>query len=116
MSRKKNKIVGTKLGEELIGTNGNDVIIGKRGDDIINTFGGRDKIKAGSGDDIISSGEGNDKAWGGEGNDVFVTVDGGKGHVKLWILKLVTASNFAAVPPQFWNSEAMTYGSSKETT
>ena len=37
MSRKKNKIVGTKLGEELIGTNGNDVIIGKRGDDVINT-------------------------------------------------------------------------------
>ena len=83
MSRKKNKIVGSKLGDELIGTNGNDVIIGKSGDDVINTSGGRDKIKAGSGDDIISSGEGKDKAWGGEGNDVFVTVDGGKGHVKI---------------------------------
>ena len=43
MSRKKNKIVGTKLGEELIGTNRNDVIIGKRGDDIINTSSGRNK-------------------------------------------------------------------------
>ena len=43
MSRKKNKIVGTKLGEELIGTNGNDFIIGNRCDDIINTSSGRNK-------------------------------------------------------------------------
>ena len=98
MSRKKNKIVGTKLGEELIGTNGNDVIIGKRGDDIINTSGGRDKIKAGSGDDIISSGEGKDKAWGGEGNDVFVTVDGGKGHVKIMDFETGDSIQFCGCP------------------
>ena len=83
MSRKKNKIVGTKLGEELIGTNRNDVIIGKRGDDIINTSGGRDKIKAGGGNDIITSGEGKDKVWGGAGDDLFVTENGGKGYVKI---------------------------------
>ena len=98
MSKKKTKIVGTKLGEELIGTSGRDVIIGKRGDDVINASRGRDKIKAGSGDDIISSGEGKDKAWGGEGDDVFVTVNDGKGHVKIMDFEVGDSIEFCGCP------------------
>ena len=83
MSKKKNKVVGTKRGEDLLGTDGKDIIIGKGGDDVITTYGGKDKIKAGGGNDIITSGEGKDKVWGGAGDDLFVTENGGKGYVKI---------------------------------
>merc|ERR1712196_248434 len=40
------------------------------------------------GDDRIESGEGKDKVWGGEGDDTIVTVDGGKGHVKVMDMQI----------------------------
>ena len=83
MSKKKNKIRGTKRGDTLTGTEERDIILGKGGDDVITANGGNDKVKAGKGADIITTGEGMDKAWGGAGDDLFVTENGGEGHVTI---------------------------------
>jgi len=80
---KKNKIRGTKRGDALMGTEERDIVLGKGGDDVITTYRGNDKVKAGKGADIITTGEGMDKAWGGAGDDLFVTENGGEGHVKI---------------------------------
>ena len=66
--------MGRKSKRKIRGTSGSDELTGTKRKDRIRGYGG---------DDRILSGEGKDKAWGGEGDDVFVTVDGGKGHVKI---------------------------------
>ena len=66
--------MGRKSKRKILGTSGSDELTGTKRKDRIRGYGG---------DDRILSGEGKDKAWGGEGDDVFVTVDGGKGHVKI---------------------------------
>ena len=66
--------MGRKSKRRIRGTSGSDELTGTKKKDRIRGYGG---------DDVIESGEGKDKAWGGEGDDVFVTVDGGKGHVKI---------------------------------
>ena len=71
MGRKsKKKIRGTSASDELTGTKRKNLIWGYEGDD------------------RIESGEGKDKVWGGEGDDTFVTVDGGKGHVKVMDMQI----------------------------
>ena len=66
--------MGRKSKRKFLGTSGSDVLTGTKKKDRIRGYGG---------DDVIESGEGKDKAWGGAGDDYFVTVDGGKGHVKV---------------------------------
>ena len=66
--------MGRKNKRKILGTSGNDELTGSKK---------KDRIWGYEGDDVITSGEGKDKAWGGEGDDVFVTVDGGKGYVKV---------------------------------
>ena len=68
MARKRKnsrKIKGTDREEVLTGTKRRNVIWGYEGDD------------------RIESGEGMDKAYGGPGDDTFVTVNDGKGYVKI---------------------------------
>ena len=62
-------------------------IRGTSGDDVLTGNNKRNRIWGYEGDDIIESGEGKDKAYGGEGDDTFVTVDGGKGYVKIMDFK-----------------------------
>lgn len=71
--------MGRKSKRKILGTSGSDELTGTKRKDRIRGYGG---------DDVIESGEGKDKAWGGEGDDVFVTVDGGKGHVKIMDFEL----------------------------
>ena len=71
MGRKsKRKIRGTSGSDELTGTKKKNFIWGYEGDD------------------VIESGEGKDKVWSGEGDDTIVTVNGGKGHVKVMDFEL----------------------------
>tara|TARA_B100001093_G_C26727191_1_gene970485 strand:- start:82 stop:525 length:444 start_codon:yes stop_codon:yes gene_type:complete len=80
---KKNKLRGTKRADELMGTLDHDKVLGKGGDDLIETFEGDDVVKGGKGNDTITPGVGMDKVWGGKGDDLFVTENGGEGHMKI---------------------------------
>ena len=70
MAKSKIKIRGTARNDELTGTEANERLWGYEGDD------------------LIASGEGRDKAWGGKGKDTFVTVNDGKGFVKIMDFEL----------------------------
>ena len=70
MAKSKIKIRGTAGNDELTGTAANERVWGY------------------DGDDLIASGEGRDKAWGGKGKDTFVTVNDGKGFVKIMDFEL----------------------------
>ena len=64
----------SKNNKKLHGTDGPDVLTGtkkKRRD-----YGFQ-------GDDLIRTDEGNYKVWGGDGADTFVTLNGGKGKMKI---------------------------------
>ena len=65
MAKAKKTLRGTDSADRLTGTTGNDRIFGFAGDDVIASGVGRDKVK------------------GGAGDDTFVTVNGGKGFVKV---------------------------------
>ena len=65
MAKSNKKLRGTAAADQLTGTKGNDRIFGF------------------DGDDLIASGEGRDKVRGGTGDDTFVTVNGGRGFVKV---------------------------------
>lgn len=80
---KKIKLRGTKRADELMGTLDHDKVLGKGGDDLIETFEGDDVVKGGKGNDTITPGVGMDKVWGGKGDDLFVTENGGEGHMKI---------------------------------
>ena len=70
MAKSKIKIRGTAGNDELTGTEAKERLWGYEGDD------------------LIASGEGRDKAWGGKGKDTFVTVNDGKGFVKIMDFEL----------------------------
>ena len=59
------KIRGTSRADELMGTPKKRSVYGLAGDDIIGTNEGRYKV------------------YGGEGKDTFVTLNGGKGYMKI---------------------------------
>ena len=80
---KRNTLRGTKRADELMGTLDHDKVLGKGGDDLIETFEGDDVVKGGKGNDTITPGVGMDKVWGGKGDDLFVTENGGEGHMKI---------------------------------
>ena len=65
MAKANKTLRGTDSADRLTGTTGNDRIFGFAGDDVIASGVGRDKVK------------------GGAGDDTFVTVNGGKGFVKV---------------------------------
>ena len=80
---KRIKLRGSKRADELMGTLDHDKVVAKGGDDLIETFEGDDVVKGGKGNDTITSGVGMDKVWGGKGDDLFVTENGGEGHMKI---------------------------------
>ena len=86
---KKNKMRGSKRGDDLIGTSGRDIVNGRGGDDVITTYGGNDKIKGGKGNDVITSGTGKDKVWGQGGADIFVTENGTSKNPKEGYVKIM---------------------------
>ena len=71
--------MGRKSKKKIRGTSGSDELTGTKRKNLIWGY---------EGDDRIESGEGKDKVWGGEGDDTIVTVDGGKGHVKVMDMQI----------------------------
>ena len=56
---------------------------GTRQNDVLTGTDKRDLFRGLRGDDVIDGGLGNDKAWGGAGRDTFVTLNGGRGRLKI---------------------------------
>ena len=56
---------------------------GTRQSDVLTGTDKRDVLRGFGGDDVIDGGLGNDKAWGGAGRDTFVTLNGGRGRLKI---------------------------------
>lgn len=59
------------------------IFLGTPGDDELTGTDKRDLFRGRDGDDVIDGGLGMDKAWGGAGRDTFVTVNGGRGRLKI---------------------------------
>jgi Ca2+-binding RTX toxin-like protein len=66
------RIVGSRVRDEISGNAGNDVIEGGRGKDLLFGNGGRDTVRGGPGDDLLNGGRGKDQLKGGKGEDVFL--------------------------------------------
>ncbi len=66
----RDRIVGTRLDDNIDGFAGNDWLLGRSGDDRIEGWQGKDWIWGGLGDDILSGGDHHDILHGGKGNDL----------------------------------------------
>ncbi|MEM8839688.1 MAG: calcium-binding protein [Pseudomonadota bacterium] len=75
------KIIGSRLANEIDGGAGDDTLIGYTGDDLLNGEIGDDYLNGGSGADTLSGGEGVDMLRGGKGSDL---IDGGEGDDVLY--------------------------------
>ena len=64
----------SKNNKKLHGTDGPDVLTGTKK---------KRRVYGFQGDDLIRTDEGNYKVWGGDGADTFVTLNGGKGKMKI---------------------------------
>jgi Ca2+-binding RTX toxin-like protein len=64
-----NRLVGTRLADDIEGKAGNDLLYGLGGNDILDGDLGRDRIYGGDGNDSIEGGAGADTIYGGSGND-----------------------------------------------
>lgn len=70
------KIVGSKLNDDLQGLGGPDKIKGKKGDDLIDGGEGNDKLLGNAGADTIYGYDGDDKLMGHSGKDYLAGEDG----------------------------------------
>ena len=76
MAKKRKKLIGTNIADELIGTRKKKWVYGRGGDDIISTEDGKYKV------------------WGNQGADKFVTLNGGKGFMKIMDFEVVDTITF----------------------
>jgi predicted signal transduction protein with EAL and GGDEF domain len=78
--RSKGKLIGTPERDELTGTPK------------------RRKVYGLAGDDLISAKAGKYRVWGGEGIDTFITVNDGKGHMKIMDMEPGEVIEFCGCP------------------
>ena len=78
--RSKGKLIGTPERDELTGTPRQRKVYGLAGDDLISAKAGKYRV------------------WGGEGIDTFITVNDGKGHMKIMDMEPGEVIEFCGCP------------------
>ena len=79
----------SKNHKKLHGTEGPDVLTGTKK---------KRRVYGFQGDDLIRTDEGNYKVWGGDGADTFVTLNGGKGKMKIMDFEVGDTIKFCGCP------------------